>query len=96
MIDGLDHVHIMCVDLEKAVRYFEDLFGGKVESRTELQGSSMVRMYVQGIHVTRIRFVNAPSLAHTLRGGVGGAMARNPGSAALNALGPAPLRALTQ
>ena len=51
MINGLDHVHIMCVDLEKAVRYFEDLFGGAVESRTELRGSPMVRMHVQGVHV---------------------------------------------
>jgi len=51
MINGLDHVHIMCGDLEKAVQYFADLFGGTVESRTELRGSPMVRMHVQGVHV---------------------------------------------
>jgi len=51
MINGLDHVHIMCGDLEKAVKYFEDLFGGKVESRTELRGLPMTRMDVQGVYV---------------------------------------------
>jgi lactoylglutathione lyase len=51
MISGLDHVHIMCRNLEKAVQYFESLFGGKVESRTELRGFPMVRMHVQGVHV---------------------------------------------
>ena len=50
MINGLDHVHIMCRDLEKSVQYFTDLFGGKVETRTELRGFPMVRMLVQGIH----------------------------------------------
>jgi len=51
MINGLDHVHIMVVDLEKAVRYFEDFFGGKVEARTELRGSPMVRMMASGVYV---------------------------------------------
>ena len=51
MINGLDHVHIMCGDLQKAVGYFEDLFGGKVEARTELRGFPMVRVNVHGVHV---------------------------------------------
>jgi len=51
MITGLDHVHIMCKDLEKSVQYFAGFFGGKVETRTELRGFPMVRMLVQGIHV---------------------------------------------
>ena len=55
MISGLDHVHIMCGDMEKAARYFEDLFGGKVESRTESRGLPMIRMNVQGIHVNLMK-----------------------------------------
>ena len=51
MITGLDHIHIMCGDPEKSVKYFEDLFGGKVESRSELRGLPMIRMNVQGVYV---------------------------------------------
>ena len=49
MIDGLDHVHILCGDVEKSVRYFEAVFGGKVESRGELRGFPMIRMDVKGV-----------------------------------------------
>ena len=51
MINGLDHVHIMCGDVEKSVKYFEDVFGGKVESRGELRGFPMIRMDVKGVFV---------------------------------------------
>lgn len=51
MINGLDHVHILCGDVEKSVKYFEDVFGGKVESRGELRGLPMVRMDVKGVFI---------------------------------------------
>ena len=51
MINGLDHVHIMCGDVEKSVRYFEDVFGGEVESRGELRGFPMIRMDVIGVFI---------------------------------------------
>ena len=51
MINGLDHVHILCGDVEKSVRYFEAVFGGKVESRGELRGFPMIRMEVKGVFV---------------------------------------------
>ena len=49
MINGLDHVHILCGEVEKSVKYFEDVFGGKVESRGELRGFPMIRMDVKGV-----------------------------------------------
>ncbi|MGA2959247.1 MAG: VOC family protein [Thermodesulfobacteriota bacterium] len=49
MIDGLDHVHILCGDVAKSVRYFEEVFGGRVESRGELRGFPMIRMDVKGV-----------------------------------------------
>ena len=51
MINGLDHVHILCGDVEKSVKYFEDVFGGKVESRGELRGFPMIRMDVKGVFI---------------------------------------------
>ena len=51
MIAGLDHVHIMCGDVGKSVKYFEDVFGGKVESRGELRGFPMIRMEVKGVFI---------------------------------------------
>ena len=51
MIDGLDHLHILCGDVEKSVRYFEEVFGGEVESRGELRGFPMIRMNVKGVFV---------------------------------------------
>jgi len=51
MIDGLDHLHILCGDVEKSVRYFEKVFGGEVESRGELRGFPMIRMNVKGVFV---------------------------------------------
>ncbi len=49
MIDGLDHLHFLCKDVEKSVKFFEDVFGGKVETRGELRGFPMIRMYVNGV-----------------------------------------------
>ncbi len=51
MINGLDHVHILCGEVEKSVKYFEDVFGGKVESRGELRGFPMIRMDVKGVFI---------------------------------------------
>jgi lactoylglutathione lyase len=51
MINGLDHLHFLCGDVEKSVKFFEDVFGGKVESRGELRGFPMIRMEVKGVFV---------------------------------------------
>ena len=51
MIDGLDHIHILCGDVERSVKYFEDVFGGKVESRGEIRGLPMIRMIVGGVYL---------------------------------------------
>jgi catechol 2,3-dioxygenase-like lactoylglutathione lyase family enzyme len=51
MVIGFDHVHIHCGDLEKSVKYFQDLFGGREVSRGELQGFPLVRMEVNGMTV---------------------------------------------
>ena len=51
MITGLDHVHIMCGELDKAVKYFEDFFEGKVDSRSEVRGLRIIRVNVQGVLV---------------------------------------------
>lgn len=51
MITGLDHVHLMCGDVEKAVKYFEEVFEGKIESRGELRGQPMVRLCAYGIPI---------------------------------------------
>jgi catechol 2,3-dioxygenase-like lactoylglutathione lyase family enzyme len=41
----------MCGDVGKSVKYFEDVFGGKVESRGELRGFPMIRMEVKGVFI---------------------------------------------
>ena len=46
MIAGLDHLHIFCADTEKMVKYFEDVFGGKVVWRGENRGFPMIRVNV--------------------------------------------------
>ena len=68
MINGLDHVHIMCGDVEKSVKYFEDVFGGKVESRGELRGFPMIRMDVKGVF---INFMGTDPKAMALEAGKG-------------------------
>lgn len=51
MIVGLDHVHIICGDVEKAVKYFKDVFEGREVFRGELRGLPMIRMDVKGVIV---------------------------------------------
>ena len=51
MISGLDHVHILCGDVEASVKYFEDIFEGKVESRGESRGFPMIRIDVKGVPI---------------------------------------------
>jgi len=51
MITGIDHVHLMCGDVNKMVKYFEEVFEGKIESRTELRGFPMVRLHAYGVPV---------------------------------------------
>lgn len=38
MITGLDHIHIICGNMEEAVQYFEKVFDGRVVSRSEMRG----------------------------------------------------------
>jgi catechol 2,3-dioxygenase-like lactoylglutathione lyase family enzyme len=51
MITGIDHVHLMCGDVDKMVKYFEEVFDGKIESRGELRGLPMVRLHAYGVPI---------------------------------------------
>ncbi len=51
MITGIDHVHLMCGDVNQMVKYFEEVFDGKIESRGELRGYPMVRLHAYGIPI---------------------------------------------
>ncbi len=43
-----DHVHIKCLDLEKAVEFYEKIFGAKVFARQMSAGVPMVRLNLGG------------------------------------------------
>jgi catechol 2,3-dioxygenase-like lactoylglutathione lyase family enzyme len=49
MIMDFDHVHVICGNIEKAQKFFEDIFDGKVFSRDEFRGFPIVRMKVKGV-----------------------------------------------
>lgn len=51
MILGLDHIHVICRDVEKTVGYFEKVFDGRVVSRDEKPGLLIVRMDVRGVPI---------------------------------------------
>lgn len=51
MVTGLDHVHVICGDVEEAVKYFKNVFEGKETSRGEVRGLPMVRVDVKGLIV---------------------------------------------
>jgi lactoylglutathione lyase len=51
MILGLDHIHVICGDVEKAVGYFEKVFDGRVISRDKKPGLFIVRMDVKGVPI---------------------------------------------
>lgn len=51
MITGLDHVHVICQNVEEAVQYFKRVFEGQEVSRGEVRGLPMVRVEVQGVPV---------------------------------------------
>jgi catechol 2,3-dioxygenase-like lactoylglutathione lyase family enzyme len=68
MITGIDHVHLMCGDVEKMVQYFERVFEGKVESRAEVRGFPMVRLFAYGVPVN---IMGADPKAGTLVAGKG-------------------------
>jgi lactoylglutathione lyase len=46
MIFEQDHIHLRCQDLEAAVNYYVDLFGGRVTGRAEVRGMPIVRVRV--------------------------------------------------
>lgn len=50
MIDGFDHVHLICGDAEAAGKYFEKIFGGKIFFRGEMGGQPVVRMDLYGVN----------------------------------------------
>ena len=54
MITGFDHVHIVCRDIEKAMRYFRDVFEGREVYRGELRGLPFIRMNVKEVQVILI------------------------------------------
>jgi catechol 2,3-dioxygenase-like lactoylglutathione lyase family enzyme len=43
-----DHVHLRCQDLETAVNYYVNLFGGKILNGTEVRGLPIVQIEVGG------------------------------------------------
>jgi len=51
MITGLDHVHIICGNMEETERYFKEVFDGQVVSRGESRGLPMTRLEVKGVIV---------------------------------------------
>ncbi len=42
------HVHLRCEDLEGAVRYYEEMFDGKVDETVEVRGLKIIRMDIGG------------------------------------------------
>jgi catechol 2,3-dioxygenase-like lactoylglutathione lyase family enzyme len=50
MIDGFDHVHLICGDAEAAGKYFETFLGGKIFFRGEMGGLPVVRMDLYGVN----------------------------------------------
>jgi lactoylglutathione lyase len=51
MIVGFDHVHIICRDIEKTLKYFRDVFGGREIFRGEIRGRPLIRMNVNEVQV---------------------------------------------
>ncbi len=52
MITGLDHIHVICGNVEEAVKYFEKVFDGWETSRGEVRGYPMIRMEVKGVPIS--------------------------------------------
>jgi lactoylglutathione lyase len=44
-----DHVHVKCRDLDKAVEFYERIFGAKVIGREAIRGTPIVRLNLGGI-----------------------------------------------
>jgi lactoylglutathione lyase len=51
MITGLDHVHVICQNVEEGVEYFTRVFDGKEVSRGEVRGLPLVRVEVRGVPI---------------------------------------------
>ncbi len=68
MITGWDHVHVLCGDVEAAVKFFADHFSGKETSRQQLRGLPMVRMEVMGLDIA---FLGADPKSPALQPGKG-------------------------
>ena len=46
------HVHLRCEDLEGAISYYENIFGGKVLETADVGGLKVVRMEIGGERVS--------------------------------------------
>ena len=42
------HIHLRCEDLDGAIRYYEEMFDGKVSEKVEVRGLPIVRMEIGG------------------------------------------------
>ena len=47
-----NHVHLRCEDLEGAISYYENIFGGKVLETADVGGLKVVRMEIGGERVS--------------------------------------------
>jgi lactoylglutathione lyase len=51
MTYSLHHVHLICRDLEKMIRFFEDAIGAKLAKRRQFGGADGAMMELQGIYI---------------------------------------------
>jgi len=54
MIIGFDHVHVVCRDIEKALKYFLDVFEGREVFRGQVRGFPLIRINVKEVQVILI------------------------------------------
>ena len=47
----LHHVHLICRDLEKMIRFFKDVIGAKLAKRRQFGGADGAMMELQGIYI---------------------------------------------
>ena len=51
MTYSLHHVHLICRDLEKMIRFFEDVIGAKLAKRRQFGGADGAMMELEGIYI---------------------------------------------
>lgn len=45
----MDHIHIRCTDLDKALNFYTDILGGELSGKGEVKGMPIVRVSLGGI-----------------------------------------------